>query len=124
MNMRLNCLCVAVCAFSLAGCFTLPAAEDVSEGHAHIAGDYHIRAASPVDVYLRSVDGRALSFWHNGADVAPGAHRLLVDCRIASPDKVSRYELNITVVAGVRYRLEADATSRDCNGVTLVAVTP
>jgi len=110
------CICSA--------CATVNLSEDgetAKDALAHIRGDYRVTAGLPVTLTLRSVDGKALKFWQSGADVSSGQHRLLVDCRVAETEKVSRYELNITVHAGERYGFTAEATPRQgCTEVKFV----
>lgn len=95
--------------------------ETAKDALAHIRGDYRVTAGLPVTVTLRSVDGKALKFWQSAADVSSGQHRLLVDCRVAATEKLSRYELNVTVHAGERYGFAAEATPREgCTDVKFV----
>jgi hypothetical protein len=101
---------------------TEPAGQDqVSRAQlATVSSDYRIRAGAPVNVYLRSVDGQALKFWQHAADIEAGLHRLLVDCSVAATQKLSRHELNVTLEAGVRYRLQAEASDQQgCTRVSL-----
>lgn len=111
--------------FILSGCLTLKPATPVARAElAHISGDLRVRAGAPLTLYLRSVDDRALEFWHSGADVEEGAHRLLVDCAVNEGEHLSRHELNVDVNAGTRYRLAAEATPRGCTSVGLIQVKP
>ncbi len=107
------------------GCATVNLAESGEtqpDAVAHISGDYRVTAGLPVTVTLRSVDGTALKFWQNAADVGSGKHRLLVDCRVPASEKLSRHELNVTVHAGERYYLAAEASPHQgCIEVKFVA---
>ncbi|HLS81581.1 MAG TPA: hypothetical protein VK025_09295 [Steroidobacter sp.] len=90
---------------------------------ARISGDPRITAGKPVTVILRRVDGRTLRANQYAVEVLPGAHELLVDCRIAETQSVSRHSLQVDVSAGRRYRLIADASLglRGCADVRLEA---
>ncbi len=59
--------------------------------------------ARPVSVILRQVDGRTLGVGESAVEVLPGSHKLLVDCRIAETDSVSRHliEAEIPPAAGI-----------------------
>lgn len=115
-----GCLCLPLL---LNGCFSLRAYDVQALGNdqpAKIIGDYRLRAGAVVNVFLRSVDDRPLHFWQHAADVDAGAHRLLVDCSVTATDKVSRHELNVSLEAGVRYRLSAEASDQQgCTRVDL-----
>lgn len=90
---------------------------------ARISGDYMITAGAPVSVILRQVDGRTLSLGQHAVDVLPGPHRLLVDCRVAETDSVTRHEIEAEVAAGRQYRLAAQTAPglKGCSDVTLEA---
>lgn len=111
-------------AFVCSGCATVNLTDDgetTKDSVARISGDYRVTAGLPVTVTLRSVDGKGLKFWQNGANVNSGKHRLLVDCRVAATEKLARYELNVTVYAGERYGFVATATPREgCTEVKFV----
>ncbi len=107
----------------LSACTSLRVAETAvaKDQLAQVISDYRLRAGAPVNVYLRSVDGLALQFWQNTADIEAGLHRLLVDCSVTALEKTSRHVLNVALEAGVRYRLEAEADDRQgCTRVSLV----
>ena len=91
---------------------------------ARISGDFRVTAGSPVSLILRQVDGHTLSVGENSIDVLPGEHRLLVDCRIAETDSVSRHSIDAEVSAGRRYRLVAETEPglRGCTDVRLQAL--
>jgi hypothetical protein len=91
---------------------------------AHITGDLRINAGSPLTVVLRQVDDTPLSIGQNAVDILPGKHRLLVDCRIAETESVSRHSVDVEVSAGRRYKLVAETGPglRECTQVTLQTV--
>lgn len=107
-------------AWLLAGCGSLRAYDHLQAGEqsARIKGDYRVSAGTPVKVLLRSVDDQPLEFWQSAADVAPGEHRLLIDCQVSDGNHLSRHELKVDVDSGITYRLYADATPQ--NGCTQV----
>jgi hypothetical protein len=115
---------VMVLALASSACVTLRAEQpDAKAGNAapaHVIGDYHVRAGALVNVFLRSVDDQHLHFWQHAADIDAGLHRLLVDCSVVATQKLSRHELNVSLEAGVRYRLTAEANDQQgCTRVTL-----
>ena len=87
---------------------------------ARISGDLPVNGA-PLAVILRKVDTRELGFSENSAEVLPGKHSLLVDCRIRETSSTSRHTLDVEVEAGGRYRLAADAAKglRGCVDVRI-----
>ena len=91
---------------------------------AHITGDLRINAGSPLTVVLRQVDETPLNIGQNSVDILPGKHRLLVDCRIAETENVSRHAVEVEVASGRRYKLVAEAGPglRECTQVTLQTV--
>jgi hypothetical protein len=123
MQMLLKVLLVTALAMLSGGCFTLAANQAEESGKsapAHVIGDYHLRAGAAVNVFLRSVDDQPLHFWQHAADIGAGSHRLLVDCSVVATDKLSRHELNVSLEAGVRYRLSAEANDQQgCTRVML-----
>jgi hypothetical protein len=116
---------LALAALACAGCRTaqsyagerLPGAEV-----ARISGDVPVNGA-PLAVILRKVDRRELGFSESSAEVLPGKHSLLVDCRIRETSSTSRHSLDVEVEAGGRYRLVAEAAKglRGCVEVRLEA---
>ncbi len=88
-----------------------------------IIGDYRIRANSPFGVFLRKIDGQVVPQNNSRVAVRPGIHVLLADCYLDRRDNLSRYEIEVDVQAGQRYRLEpVFATgNRECDSVILVA---
>ncbi len=110
-------------ALSCTGCRTAQsyAGERLpSDEVARISGDLPVNGA-PLAVILRKVDRRELGFSESSAEVLPGKHSLLVDCRIRETSSTSRYSLDVEVEAGRRYRLVADAAKglRSCVDVRI-----
>ncbi len=93
----------------------LPADE-----RAIVRADPAVSAGLPVQVRLRQVDGRDVSLGASAVELPPGAHRLLVDCRVAESGSVARYLLEVELAAGSKYRLVAHANSRNCEAVQLI----
>jgi len=85
-------------------------------------GDLSVNGA-PLAVILRKVDRRELGFSESSAEVLPGKHSLLVDCRIRETSSTSRHSLDVEVEAGRRYRLVADSAKglRGCVDVRIEA---
>ena len=110
---------------SCAGCRT---AQSYAGGRlpsdevARISGDLSVNGA-PLAVILRKVDRRELGFSESSAEVLPGKHSLLVDCRIRETSSTSRHSLDVEVEAGRRYRLVADSAKglRGCVDVRIEA---
>lgn len=108
----------------LCACMTQQAYDGprlASDEVAHIGGDLRFNAGLPILALLRQVDGRTLSVSQSGVDVLPGEHSLLVDCVVQETGNTSRYELEVSVSAGGRYRLVAETGpgQRDCVAVHL-----
>jgi hypothetical protein len=102
---------LALAVLSCAGCRTAQsyAGERLSSAEvARISGDVPVNGA-PLAVILRKVDRRELGFSESSAEVLPGKHSLLVDCRIRETSSTSRHSLDVEVEAGRRYRLVAEA---------------
>jgi hypothetical protein len=93
----------------------LPPAE-----RAVVRADPMLSAGLPVTVRLRQVDGRDVPFSAARVVLAPGAHELLVDCRVRESGALARFVLAVEVEAGRSYRLVAEATARNCEAVRLI----
>lgn len=113
---------VFVAALLCAGCATerlappdLPAGE-----RAIVRADPALSAGLPVTVRLRRVDGRELPLPASRVELAPGAHELLVDCRVRESGALARFALTVELEAGGRYRLVAEATARNCEAIRLI----
>lgn len=122
MQALLRWLLITALATLSSACFTLRTDANSSDKSqpAHVSGDYHVRAGAAVNVFLRSVDDQPLHFWQHAADIDAGSHRLLVDCSVVATQKLSRHELNVSLEAGVHYRLSAEANDQQgCTRVML-----
>jgi hypothetical protein len=122
--MRLLLAALLVC---VAGCMTVQGYEGERRGAdevARISGDYRVTAGAPVTAILRQVDGRKLGAGEHAVEVLPGVHRLLVDCRIAETERVSRHFIDADVYAGRRYRLVGETSPglRECTAVHVQAL--
>ena len=93
----------------------LPAAE-----RAIVRADPVVSAGLPVQLRLRSVDGREVGLSASKVELVPGKHSLLVDCRVAESGSVRRFTVEAELEAGGRYRLVANATARNCEAVELI----
>jgi len=78
---------------------------------------------APLAVLLRKVDRRELGFSESSAEVLPGKHSLLVDCRIRETSSTSRHTLEVEVEAGGRYRVAAEA-AKGLRGCVDVRIEP
>lgn len=104
------------------GCATerLAPPELPPEERAVVRADPALSAGLPVTVRLRQVDGRDLPLSASRIELAPGAHQLLVDCRVRESGALARFALAVEVEAGGSYRLVAEATARNCEAVRLI----
>lgn len=124
MKLRLVALAVVV---ACSGCATAQLYDGPRRSNdevAHVTGDLRFNAGSPLTVVLRQVDEVELNIGQNAVDMLPGKHRLLVDCRIAETQNVSRHAVDVEVSAGRHYKLVAEAGPglRECTQVTLQTV--
>jgi hypothetical protein len=109
----------------VAGCATFQAydgAHRASSEVAVISGDAKLRADMPVALVIRAVDGRSVDVRYSSVALLPGKHSLLIDCQLGgSTATASRHELDVEVVAGEHYRLQADMRpgNRSCDNVQL-----
>jgi len=115
----------ALALLGVAGCRTAQsyAGERLTPDQiAVITGDTPLNGA-PLAVLLRKVDRRELGFSERSAEVLPGKHTLLIDCRIRETSNTSRHTVEVEVEAGGRYRLAADAAKglRGCVDVRIEA---
>jgi len=112
-----------VAAFLVSGCATarlydgpaLPKAE-----RAIVRADPIVSAGLPVQLRLRQVDGRQVGLSSSGVELAPGAHRFLVDCRVEESGSVNRFVVDAELIPGGRYRFVAKASTRNCEAVELI----
>jgi len=116
-------LAVLVCAaVAAAGCGSLQAYEGArlpAGERAVVRADPSLSAGLPVEVILRKVDGYEVPVSRTSGELAPGAHRFVVDCRVPEAGVVTRFVIDAEVEAGGSYRLVADATARGCREVVL-----
>ncbi|HWN05934.1 MAG TPA: hypothetical protein VNO53_02140 [Steroidobacteraceae bacterium] len=107
----------------LAGCATeraydgppLPAGESAT-----VRADPFVSAGLPVQLRIRSVDGREVGLSASKVELPPGRRVLLVDCRVAESGSVRRFTVEAELDPGRRYRLAAEATARNCEAVRLI----
>ena len=85
-----------------------------------VRADPAVSAGLPVQLRLRQVNGRDVSLRVSAVELPPGAHQLLVDCRVAESGAVRRFVVPVELAAGAEYRLVAEATSRNCEAVQLI----
>ena len=114
---------VVVLAVLLAGCATERAYEGaplpVGE-RAIVRADPILSAGLPVQLRIRSVDGREVGFAASKVELPAGSHVLLVDCRVTESGSLRRFTVEAMLESGRRYRLEAEATARNCEAVRLI----
>jgi len=86
-----------------------------------IEGAPLITAGLPFRVVLRKVDQTVIGFGYSRATVEPGKHVLLVDCIVAGPNTINRFEIPAEFSAGGHYRLAAAIKpgNKDCESVSL-----
>ena len=124
MNARLVVLALAVACSGCATAQLYDGPRRSADEVARITGDLRINAGSPLTIILREVDNTPLNLGQNAVEVLPGKHRLLVDCRIAETEKVSRHSIEAEVSAGRHYKFAAETGPglRECTQVTLQTV--
>jgi hypothetical protein len=86
-----------------------------------VRADPAVSAGLPVQLRLRQADGREVGITASAVELPPGAHELLVDCRVAESGSVRRFAVRAELEPGGRYRLVATASARNCEAVELVA---
>ncbi|MFZ8886723.1 MAG: hypothetical protein ACO213_08620 [Steroidobacteraceae bacterium] len=112
----------AISPLLLLGCTALQAYDGPALPRAEVAilrADPVLSAGLPVEVVLRKVDETPIPPARNVVAVLPGAHTLIVDCRLPAQGSTTRFVLEVEVEAGTSYRMEADATARECRDVSL-----
>lgn len=124
--MKLGPQWVCIVAVAISGCMTAQSYEGPrrpADEVARVSGDLRISAGAPVSVILRQVDGNTLGPGETSVEVLPGEHTLLVDCRIAETNSISRHSIDAELVAGRRYRFLAETGPgmRECVDVQLVS---
>ena len=80
---------------ALAGCATYAGFDGPAPagGVATIHADPRINAGLPMAVSIRRIDGREVGPQYSKVQVAPGEHRLLVDCTMSAARTTRRHEL-------------------------------
>ena len=114
---------VVLAAALLAGCATERAYEGPAlppGERAIVRADPVVSAGLPVQLRIRSVDGRAIGLSASRVEVPAGPHVLLVDCRVAESGSLRRFTVEAELAPGRRYRLAAEATARNCEAVRLI----
>jgi len=117
-----GCVLIAA-ALPAAGCATQQMYEGprlAKDELAVVRADPVFSAGAPVQLRLRQVDGREVSISTSKVELPPGAHKLLVDCRIAESGSVGRFTVEADLEAGGHYRLVANTTARKCEAVELI----
>ena len=84
-----------------------------------VHADPALSAGLPVSLRLRQVDGRDVPLTASAVELAPGRHRLLVDCRVNESGVTRRFTVAAELEPGGEYRLVAAASARNCEEVTL-----
>jgi hypothetical protein len=79
-----------------------------------------VTAGLPVQIRLRRVGEREVTFSSNAVELAPGTHTFLVDCRVEESGSVSRFAVEAELEPGGRYRFVAKASTRNCEAVELI----
>jgi len=85
-----------------------------------VRADPVVSAGLPVQIRLRQVDGREITLKASAVELEPGPHTFLVDCRVEESGSVGRFVVEAEVEAGGRYRLVANASTRNCEAVELI----
>ena len=114
---------LALVAMALAACTTQRLYEGprLSDSErAIVRADPVVSAGLPVSIRLRRVDTRDVALSSHSVALAPGAHSFLVDCRVEESGSVRRFVVEGEVEAGGRYRLVANASTRNCEAVELI----
>ncbi len=106
-------------ALIISGCATYRLSGVPGTVAARVTADPVISAGLPVRVVLRQVDGRPVDLRYSSADLPPGRHEFLVDCRVAESGSDSRHVVTAELEPGGRYRFVGVATSRRCETVEL-----
>ncbi len=98
-------LCLVFCA----ACASVDVGEITATAPAaYLSGDPRFNAGLPVTVALRKIDDIEIGPFYSRARLAPGDHRVLVDCNVVASQSTTRFELDINAVPGQHYRLVAD----------------
>jgi hypothetical protein len=106
---------------ALAGCATLVMPSEQMQERAIVRADPRINMGLPIIVALREVDSTVLGVFYARVSLAPGPHRLLVDCTVSESHDTARFALDAELAPGGRYVLVAELEKglRSCSGVRL-----
>lgn len=110
-------------ALAVAACATERAYEGpalAKEERAVVRADPVVSAGSPVQVRIRQADGHDVGLTASKVELPPGKHSFVIDCKVAASGAVRRFTLEEELDAGGRYRIVADATTRNCEAVALI----
>jgi hypothetical protein len=113
---------LVLAALALAGCATERGYEGPARPPGELAvieGAPSVNAGLPLAPLLRKVDERVVGVGYSRVQVAPGTHRVLVDCVMSAEHTTTRFELSIETYPGRRYVLVADSApgNRHCGAV-------
>lgn len=117
-------LVAPVALLALSGCGTFAAYDGPRPAEvATIHADPRVNAGLPMSVSIRRVDEREVAMRYSRVQVAPGAHRLLVDCTMLATRATTRHVLQVEVEPGGQYRLVAESApgNQRCGEVRLQA---
>lgn len=107
----------------VAGCATERAYEGpplAKDERVIVRADPVVSAGLPVQIRIRRADGHDVGLASSKVELAPGKHTFVVDCTVAESGAVRRFTLEEELDAGGRYRLVANATTRNCEAVALI----
>jgi hypothetical protein len=110
---------------AMAGCATFRAYDGERRPAGEVAvisGEAKLRAATPLALVIRAVDGRTVDLRYNSVELLPGKHSLLIDCQVGGEAATaSRHAVEVEVGAGERYRLRAEMRpgNRSCERVQI-----
>jgi hypothetical protein len=103
---------LAIASLGLAACATFQAYDGPARPASEITiirGDAKLRAALPLALVIRSVDGRAVDLRYSSVAVTPGHHVVIVDCQVGgATGATSRHHVELDAEGGESYRLQAD----------------
>ena len=112
-----------IAALAIAACGTERAYEGpalAKEERAVVRADPVVSAGSPIQIRIRQADGHDVGLAASKVELPPGRHSFVIDCKVAESGAVRRFTLEEVLDAGGRYRIVADATTRNCEAVALI----
>ncbi len=101
-------LVAVIAVVSLGACATQRGYEGPKRPSAEVGvieGAPRVSAGLPLAAVIRKVDERVVVLGYSKVAVAPGEHRVLVDCTVAATHVTTRHELKFEVYSGRRYVL-------------------